>query len=250
LKTTKTLKVVTIVNGCPWLLNAVMAVGKRNIAAKNALMHIMKNTIVRKKNSKRMRAAFFERLNVDELKKHFAQGGDPNEFVEQEPDHWYAPALHWVYPNVACMRVLLEAGADPNGQDCEGRRDGEDYLITRAIEIRLIPVLCLLIEFGALKNHHAQDAAMAMAEKQNDREMILFLMRKGAGATPWSSEYVQKLETARWACKLSCNATMRALKLQGSLHKDIIPLVVRTTWDMRFQDQWVESVPPWFSLNI
>lgn len=191
-----------------------------------------------------MRAAFFRRCDADELRAHFSAGGDPKECVEDEPDIYWAPALYFVFPNVECMRILLEAGADPNEQDCRGA----DFLITAAVQLRLLPVIHLLVEFGALLNRDAQDSALNMSEKHNHRDITVFLMRKGAHASPWSPEYIQKMETARFVCKITCNALMRALKLQNRMHKDMIPIVVRMLWDMRFREDWVEPAPQYYDM--
>lgn len=190
---------------------------------------------------------FLETHDAKGLKAYLASGeGDPNAIIDDIPE-WYAPALYWAYGDLACMRVLLEAGADPNALTVEGNEN--DAVLVRAVRTRDWPVLRLLVECGVLRRTDPLIMSIAMyaADKDVNHDMLIYLMRAGASCEPGSSDLVQRMETARWACRITCQALSRVLRTRRLIHKDIIPLVVRHTWALRFRSDWVDQAPRWWA---
>ena len=113
--------------------------------------------------------------DVAGLRRMLDAGADPN-----EEDWTGAPPLYWaVGGSVDAARVLLEAGADPDD------RDGFTRPFVRAAEKNRLDLLKLLLEFGAdphLTDPGDGENALVSAAWHGNLEMVDFLL--GLGVSP------------------------------------------------------------------
>lgn len=126
-----------------------------------------------------------QRGNVDRIKQLISAGAPVN-----QPDHDGETPLAMLYNasvgerfptnRHVCARVLLEAGADPNWV---GNRYPEQSLIILATRWHDIPMMRLLIEFGATVDPpegRATQSALHCAVKENIPDAVALLLEAGA----------------------------------------------------------------------
>jgi len=116
-------------------------------------------------------------------------GADPNELDGLgDPPAWYAVApeandqsylarLRYTKPNVECLRVLLDAGADVNARGNNG-----DTLLVRAVAKSGPETVALLVEKGANVNLTGEDgkSPKQRAEERGDTNIMALLKKAGA----------------------------------------------------------------------
>jgi ankyrin repeat protein len=138
--------------------------------------------------SNSMSAGLFEAIDQQDVNRVAAllsQGADPNTLLVESP-HWrpLAAALEevgWYDGPMEIVRLLLQAGADPNGWDGEHNSTP----LHLAMRLNNKEAIQLLLEAGADPNLVSAEgeSALSWAVEQGDVEMAKLLLRHGAGKT-------------------------------------------------------------------